>query len=302
MTAEPLAIDHRAAIARLSRSEREALLAKSDAAGARQLALHLGAMALAALGLHAGGVWWWPSLLVYGVLLVFLFTAQHESVHFTAFKTRWVNQWLANAVGWLLFNPAHWFRYFHLAHHRYTQDPQSDPELASGKPETRVQYIWHVLGWQTIVAGIRTVFGNALGRVDESWLPANQRSRVVREARVMLVLYALVAAVSLTTRSTVLIEFWLLPLVVGQPALRLYLLAEHGRCPAVANMFENTRTTFTNVVMRRLAWNMPYHAEHHAFPSVPFHRLPAWHRHVVSDLRCTERGYVRFNQQYVKDL
>ena len=66
----------------------------------------------------------------------------------------------------------------------------------------------------------------------------------------------------------------MLPVLLGQPALRLYLLAEHGDCPRVANMFENTRTTFTTAMMRFLAWNMPYHVEHHVYPQVPFYRLP----------------------------
>lgn len=42
-------------------------------------------------------------------------------------------------------------------------------------------------------------------------------------------------------------------------------------------MFLNTRTTLTTRVVRFLAWNMPYHAEHHAMPSVPFHKLPVLH-------------------------
>ncbi|WP_246694633.1 fatty acid desaturase, partial [Mesorhizobium sp. M2D.F.Ca.ET.147.01.1.1] len=68
------------------------------------------------------------------------------------------------------------------------------------------------------------------------------------------------------------------PALLGQPFLRLYLMAEHGRCPLVANMLENTRTTLTNWFVHKLAWNMPYHAEHHAYPGVPFHQLPEFHR------------------------
>jgi fatty acid desaturase len=48
----------------------------------------------------------------------------------------------------------------------------------------------------------------------------------------------------------VLLWVWLVPVLLGQPVLRLYLLAEHGDCPEVANMFENTRTTFTTRAMR----------------------------------------------------
>jgi len=84
--------------------------------------------------------------------------------------------------------------------------------------------------------------------------------------------------------------------------LRLYLLAEHGRCAFVANMFENTRTTYTNRIIRFLAWNMPYHVEHHTLPQVPFHKLPELHdlmdgRHVV-----TSDGYAAFTAEYVRAL
>ena len=43
-------------------------------------------------------------------------------------------------------------------------------------------------------------------------------------------------------------------------------------------MLENSRTTRSLAPIRRLAWNMPYHAEHHAYPALPFHALPAAHR------------------------
>ena len=38
--------------------------------------------------------------------------------------------------------------------------------------------------------------------------------------------------------------------------------------------FQNTRTTYTGAVVKWVAWNMPYHVEHHAYPSIPFHALP----------------------------
>ena len=91
----------------------------------------------------------------------------------------------------------------------------------------------------------------------------------------MIAFYAVVLLLALWFKATVLLYVWIVPALLGQPFLRLYLLAEHGRCPLVANMLENTRTTLTNWLVRKLAWNMPYHAEHHAYPGVPFHQLPA---------------------------
>jgi len=90
--------------------------------------------------------------------------------------------------------------------------------------------------------------------------------------------------------------------LIGQPALRAYLLAEHGLCPAVADMLENTRTTFTNRLVRALAWNMPYHAEHHSIPGVPFHQLPALHALTREHLKSTSPGYAAFSADYARAL
>jgi fatty acid desaturase len=37
---------------------------------------------------------------------------------------------------------------------------------------------------------------------------------------------------------------------------------------------------------------MPYHAEHHAYPAVPFHALPALHARVRERIEHLEPGYV----------
>ena len=96
-----------------------------------------------------------------------------------------------------------------------------------------------------------------------------------------------------------LLWVWLIPVLLGQPVLRLYLLAEHGDCPRVADMFLNTRTTFTNRIVRFLAWNMPYHVEHHVAPTVPFHRLPDLHARMRDHLAVTAEGYAAFTRDYL---
>lgn len=39
----------------------------------------------------------------------------------------------------------------------------------------------------------------------------------------------------------------------------------------------NTRTVLINPIFRYLYLNMNYHLEHHMYPMVPYHRLPALH-------------------------
>ena len=118
----------------------------------------------------------------------------------------------------------------------------------------------------------------------------------------MIAFYVVVLVLALWFKASVLLYVWIVPALLGQPFLRLYLLAEHGRCPFVANMLENSRTTLTNWFVRKLAWNMPYHAEHHAYPGVPFHQLPAFHRLIEQHLKVVEPGYVSFHEKYIKTL
>jgi fatty acid desaturase len=80
-------------------------------------------------------------------------------------------------------------------------------------------------------------------------------------------------------------------LLVGQLILRPYLYPEHTGCERTRSAFDNTRTTYTGSVMKWFAWNMPYHVEHHAYPSIPFHALPKLNRIVADRIAFQGRGY-----------
>ena len=296
------------AIYATARSERRAsllrLATRSDARGLAQLACHLGALcATGALVWWTRGTWWLlPAMLLHGIVLVFLFAPLHEGVHWTAFRSRRLNDVVAWACGALLLLPPAYFRAFHFAHHRHTQDPLRDPELATPKPRTLGGYMWHVSGlpyWRERVA---TTARHAYGRVEEPFIGVRQRSAIVREARLLLGLYALAGLASIALASPALFYLWLVPALLGQPFLRLYLLAEHTGCPLVANMLENSRTTRSLAPIRRLAWNMPYHAEHHAYPALPFHALPAAHRVLKAEIAVQATGYVAVHREIVAAL
>ena len=290
-------MDHKAFVAGLPADAKARLTAKSDQAGLRHLAGHTGAILLVG-GLIAAGVpGWWALLPLQGVLIVFLFTLEHEATHKTPFAHERLNEWVGRGCGFLLLLPFEWFRYFHLAHHRWTNIEGRDPELAGGKPETFRAWVWHVSGLPYWMSEARLLVALIFGRAKGDYLPIAALPRIRTEARWMAAGYGLVA-ISLMV-SPLLFWVWLLPVVLGQPALRLYLLAEHGDCPRVANMFENTRTTITTRMMRFLAWNMPYHVEHHVYPAVPFHQLPALHKVMQAELRVTAAGYARFTQDYL---
>ncbi len=275
------------------------LTARSDLKGAIQLGAHLILLALAGLGVHAslGTPWLFLSLPFYGMLLIFLFAPLHECIHLTAFKTRWVNNAVAAPIGFLLLLPFQYFRAFHFAHHRHTQNPELDPELLDMKPLMQGRYWLYLTGLPTWWQAARTLWRHAAGTVDESYIEARLHRRVIAEARVHVAGYALLIGGSILFSSAAIWWYWILPALIAQPLLRLYLLAEHSGCDFSDDMLANTRTTYTVPWVNFLAWNMPYHAEHHYLASVPFHALPALHAHVGARIKHRGDGYLRVNRE-----
>ena len=94
----------------------------------------------------ADTLWVAPAIVLHGAVLAFLFCPLHESIHRTAFASRWLNDLVAWICGALLMLPPGYFRLFHFAHHRFTQDPARDPELAVAAPSTLAAYLWRVSG------------------------------------------------------------------------------------------------------------------------------------------------------------
>jgi len=282
-----------------------ALSARSDRKGLAQLAGHLGALLLTGtlvIAARGNPLVLLPAMMLHGVVLVFLFAPLHEAIHGTAFRTRRLNDAVAWLGGVVLLLPPGYFRAFHFAHHRWTQDPARDPELRSPKPASLGAYAWHVTGIPYWCERIRTTLRHAAGRVEEPFVAPRRRTAVVREARLLLAISAAIALASALAGSAAVLWLWVGPAVLGQPCLRLYLLAEHTGCPLVTDMLQNSRTTRSLAVVRRLAWNMPYHAEHHACPAIPFHALPRAHallRHRIGHLA---PGYVAAHREILGKL
>jgi fatty acid desaturase len=280
---------------RLKAEELKPLSVRSDTRGLLHLAGHLGAMGLTgALVLAVRGGWWVvPALILHGYVLIFLFCALHEATHYTPFHTRAFSWALGHFAGFLLLLPFEYFRLFHWDHHRFTQDPARDPELSQPKPATVFAYLVNISGlpnWKTRIA---TVCRHAFtGRVPQPWIPAGKHASVVREARVYGLGYVAALAVSLWLQTAVLLWLWILPAMIGQVFLRNYLLAEHTGCENSSDTMGNTRTTYTNAFVRFFAWNMPFHVEHHAYPSIPFYALPRANGYLREHIRAGDPGYV----------
>ncbi|MBU0797571.1 MAG: fatty acid desaturase [Alphaproteobacteria bacterium] len=292
MTDASLSRDSRRLIAP---AELKVLSARSDARGLLRLGIHLGLIGLSSALIWQAGetLWLLPAMLLQGLFLIALFATIHETVHYTAFKTRWLNE----SVGWFAALPsllnATYYKHFHLAHHRHTQDPARDPELTPPPPTTRRQFWWRMTAIPYWIGRFRSLGKLAVGNfAGADFVPEKVGDEVVRSVQLMIAFYALVIASALAMGSAWPLLYWIVPVVIAQPFLRAYLLTEHTGCSEDANGLTNTRTTLASWPVRLLMWNMPFHVEHHLYPSIPFHALPALHRKIRGDLAHLAPGYL----------
>jgi fatty acid desaturase len=288
----------------LSPAELRALSGRSDTEGVRRTAVHVGLLiGTGWLVAISGPVTLLPAMLALGLVQVALFAPAHEATHQTAFASRRANL----IVGWLAACPSllnlQFYTAFHFAHHRHTQIPGQDPELDMEPPGTLGAYVRRIAGvpyWRLRLLVVADAWRGDMSRypfVSEQGAPG-----VIRSVRAMTVVLVGGAAVSgvLFGWATPLV-YWLLPQVLCQPFLRGYTLSEHTGCTQDRNGLTNTRTMLTNAAVRLLMWNMPYHAEHHLYPSIPFHRLEDAHCAIRDRLGFVEpRGYARWNLGFLR--
>ncbi len=249
--------------------------------------------------------WWlFPAMFVHGVVLVHHFSLQHECVHYTAFKTRWLNDLVGNICGLIIILPNRFFRYEHCDHHTYTQLTGRDPELIP-MPDSFSQYLIYLSSWPYWKAKISELIAHVAGRlspVERRFIPVEEHQTVFWEARLMLAFYLAIASLCVLADWWAPLWYWWLPVLLGEPFMRAVRMTEHVGRPTTNNMRENTRTNLVSAPMRFLCWNMNYHAEHHYASSVPFFALPKFHEKLNGYVYVEKRGYVGAHRDIIARL
>ncbi len=288
----------------LTPEEMKALNTRSDVMGGLQMASHLGAIGLACLAhAFALGTWWVLATgFVLGVLLNFLYAAQHELSHATVFKTRKLNEWFGRGIGFVMIFPRDFDQVMHFAHHQHTQDWERDGELVR-EPYTLTTYLLWLSGvtyWRNRIVG---VIRRARGIIVEPYIRSEEEAKIIRESRLHVLGYALIALVSVATGSWAALTFWLIPMVLTKPVHQLQNTIEHLGLSHEDDILENTRSTRTNAVMRWLCWQMPYHTAHHTFPSVPFWKLRDLNAKIEAKAGTVHRmGWFEFQFEVIRKL
>jgi fatty acid desaturase len=283
---------------------------RSDAQGLLRLAGHLLAIGgtaflySVAVSKHMAVELQALGAIAYGFTLVTLFATMHECVHRTAFKTRWLNDGVAWFAGLLSFYSSTFYRPYHGWHHRFTQLTDQDPELEDAKPTSVLGYFIELSALHWWLGKCRTYVKLATGQVSGyGFLNEKNAPGVVRSVRLQVLTYGAAIALSVALGYPYFVVYWLIPVALAQPLLRAILLAEHLGCSNDADMLSNTRTTYTVWPVRFLMWEMPYHADHHRYPALPFFVLARAHVKLEPHLTHIARaGYSGLHIEILKSL
>jgi fatty acid desaturase len=284
--------------------ELKALNVRSNLWGASQMASHISAI-LCVGYIHTivlGTAWALLTGFLLGILLNFLYAAQHELSHSTVFSTRKVNEIFGRVIGFLMIFPRDYDQVMHFAHHTHTQNWERDGELVR-EPYTLRSYLLWMSGityWRNRFFG---VIRRARGIIIEPYIRAEEEAKVVQESRIHLILYVIIALGSIVTQSWAVLSFWILPMIATKPVHQLQNTIEHLGLSHNDDILENTRSTKTNAFMRWLCWQMPYHTAHHVFPSVPFWKLHKLNTKIEAQAGSVHRmGWIEFQVEVIKCL
>ena len=274
------------------------LMQRSDGPALRDTALWIALhIATAAGGIILWGSWWAvPFWFAYGVLYGSACDSRwHECGHGTAFRTRWMNDWVYNIASFqVMRNPVSW-RWSHARHHTDTIIAGRDVEIAWTHPINlllkTLAYVGFVEAWQSLRIITRHATGT-LNADERNYIPDTEWPKAVRAARVHLAIYALTALAAAAMLASgkgwaALIPFMLIggPRIYGCWHMVMCGLLQHGGLAEdVLDHRLNSRTVHINPVSRWIYWNMNYHVEHHMFPMVPYYNLPKLHEVIKHDL------------------
>ena len=275
----------------ISRKEMKELMQRKDGPAIRDTSIWFALLVVtAAAGILLWGTWWSiPFILAYGVLYGSASDSRwHECGHGTAFKTRWMNDFVYHIACFMIMREPTVWRWSHTRHHTDTVIVGRDPEIVAMRPPNLVLMAFNIFnlinGPKALIGVVRHSFGT-LNDSEKTFIPEMEVSKVYAVARIWLMLHVAVLALSLYTKSWIPVTFiGVLPLMYGGWFSNMVGLTQHaGLAENVLDHRLNSRTVYMNPVFRFLYWNMNYHVEHHMFPMVPYHQLPALHERMKAD-------------------
>jgi fatty acid desaturase len=266
------------------------------------LCLATGALVVAA----RGTLWVWPTMLIYGGVLCFAYAVSHECAHGTAFKSRWLNESVFWFTSLVFIEEPLYRRYSHAGHHTNTWFNDLDPQKPYGNPISLWAYISGTFGLRFYYDAAKQLVRHSLGHFSAqeiAFVPIEEIKRAKINSRVMFALYAALLFGGIIFRSPWPFLLYFIPRFLGGCIVMLFINTQH-MCMAedLYDHRETTRSIKCGWLSRRLYWNMNHHIEHHLYPAVPFHALPALSEAIASQLPPPVGGMIAANLAILKAI
>jgi fatty acid desaturase len=235
---------------------------------------------------HTG--WVLPAMVMYGSVLCFAYAVSHECAHGTAFRTRWLNEAVFSITSLIFIEEPLYRRYAHAGHHTHTWFNALDPQKPYGNPLTLMRYLSNTLGLTFYVDAARQLMRHSAGRftkTEREYIPPSEIHKVSFNSRVMAACYLALLVYGIALQSPWPFLLYFIPRFLGGCIVTLYVNTQH-MCMA-EDIYDHrltTRSINCSLPERLLYWNMNYHIEHHLYPAVPFHALPALNQRIKDQL------------------
>jgi len=231
---------------------------------------------------------------IYSTIYAFNVANWHETVHRTAFKTRWINEifyYLSSFQGMAEPLSLRWSHSFHHSNTLQTEE-EYDHEIEVSRPTDLFRFFLKFIPLTDLIyihqSPFVHIFKLSFGKLSPGIkisVPVSDIKKIIRNARIYLLIWFAVILSCFYFDTILPILFYFLPSYVGKPIQFAVNVTQH-----LAAKFDSkdhrlsTHTVILNPIFSFLYWHMEYHLEHHMFPMVPSYNLKKLRKEIESQL------------------
>ena len=241
---------------------------------------------------------------VYGTIYSFSVANWHETVHKTAFKTRWLNEFFYHISSYMSDFEGFRWRWSHTFHHSKTLQTKDiyDHEIQVSRPTDLIAFFLNFIPFSDLLFPKRLikyeVLKHAFGSfspVIEITAPKNQKNKIKWNSRLYVLIWLIVIIASIYLKSFLPLLYIILPTYYGKPIWFAVNVTQH--LAAAVDTKDHRKSTYSiklNPIFSFLYWKMEFHLEHHLFPMVPSYNLYKLHKEIKSELPPRFKGLYSF--------
>ena len=212
----------------------------------------------------------------------------HEGMHQAFLPQPFWNRWISVCFGGLALVSFSAYQVMHLRHHRYLGDRRDPDDYHNYSASPGVVWMMH---YMRLLAG-SLLYLFCIPHLSLRFGTPAQRRRVLHEYGILFGVYGLLLVFA---PAYVLLWGWLAPLVCTGFLINIRGFTQHGITDA-RDPFLASRSIYPSRLTAFFLLNENLHLEHHLFPEIPSHHLPAV-RALLTDRvprRVTGRSYLGF--------